>query len=659
MRVPIPLLAAALLAATWLRGQAPAPLELPALLERVAAPDWLWRPAQPGERCVQFSSHDRASDAGPADAVRWYANDDRGHYLRTVVRDGAAEFVLAEVDGPGCIARLWSANPSGTLHFDLDGERVWSVDFAALCSGALAGVPAPIAGVRARGATCYLPIPFAGHVVVSASAGDLYYAVDVVRWPAATAVATFHPDWLTTHAAAVAACAQRLAVAGSAPGEGDRAPALPATVPAGQIVDRLEVAVIGTTDVAARNDVVRRTRLLVTCGDERLVDVPLGDFFAGGNDWRPWQSLCLGIRADGSAYCRWPMPFPRAGRIELVTEGERAPAAFALRLATRPLPDPSPWLFRANYHLARATPSRPFSDHLVLAATGAGRFVGCSLLVRNPSRIWWGEGDEKFTVDGEASPSFFGTGTEDYFGYAWCEPTLFSAPFHAQIRCDGPMTFGLTQLHRTHLLDSVPFTRSFRGELERWHWVEGIRIDYATVAYWYGAPGATAGLPEVPDAAARDLPPLAAPTMFVAPDALEGELLRVVACSGGEQSVQDLGVFDSTFSRDAHRWWRGGAIGDALTLAVPVAIAGRYRVVAALVQAEDFGIVQVSLAGQPVGAPFDGYSRQIRSSGPREFGVISLPAGEVELRLELLGKNPDAKPGHMVGLDYLRLEKQP
>ena len=40
----------------------------------------------------------------------------------------------------------------------------------------------------------------------------------------------------------------------------------------------------------------------------------------------------------------------------------------------------------------------------------------------NPVEAWWGEGDEKVFVDGEKFPSHFGTGTEDYYGYAWCWP---------------------------------------------------------------------------------------------------------------------------------------------------------------------------------------------------------------------------------------------
>ncbi|MEJ7679414.1 MAG: DUF2961 domain-containing protein [Segetibacter sp.] len=48
---------------------------------------------------------------------------------------------------------------------------------------------------------------------------------------------------------------------------------------------------------------------------------------------------------------------------------------------------------------------------------------------------WWGEGDEKFFIDGEKFPSTFGTGCEDYIGYAWsAEPpfALFESPFANQ-----------------------------------------------------------------------------------------------------------------------------------------------------------------------------------------------------------------------------------
>ena len=60
----------------------------------------------------------------------------------------------------------------------------------------------------------------------------------------------------------------------------------------------------------------------------------------------------------------------------------------------------------------------------MLKTEGRGRFLGVMLHVWNPRGGWWGEGDEKFFVDGEKFPSTIGTGSEDYFGYAWCNPTL-------------------------------------------------------------------------------------------------------------------------------------------------------------------------------------------------------------------------------------------
>ena len=633
------------------------PLDYPALLHRLVDVDWLFRVPVAGERCVQFSSYDRRSDRGPDDPAAYYANDDRGNYLRVVERDGVTEHVMVAVGGPGCLARLWSANPSGTLWFDVDGERVWAVDFAALCRGEVDGVPEPLAGMRSRGGNLYLPIPFGRHLTVSASAGDLYYLADVVRFSAGTEVPSFSPRLLVAEADAVAATARRLAEHPAPFATELFVPAATKKVEAGRVVRRVRIGFGDGLTQEEQLEVLGRALLVVRCGDEETVRVPMAAFFAAGPGWTPHVGRFL-VVSERSATCLFPMPMPEGGSVAIETEGELG--AFAPTISyvdTEPLADDAPLLFRAGYHLVQGTPTRPFTDHLVLDAAGPGRFVGCALLVRNPSRIWWGEGDEKVWVDGEAKPSWFGTGTEDYFGYAWCDPTPFQAPFHAQVRCDGPMNFGFTQLLRTHALDAIPFRRSFRMELERWHWVQDAAIDYETVAYWYGAPGAVAHLPPVPPAAARRLEPLAPPEMFVAERALEGEALRVVACSGGVHEVQDLSFFEAAFSRDAHRWWRDGAAGDALVLAVPVPATGRYRVTLAMTQADDFGVVRITLGGHELAARFDGYAERVRTTGPIDRGVVPLQAGEAELRFELLGRNELAKPRHMVGLDYLRLER--
>ncbi|MCB9878624.1 MAG: DUF2961 domain-containing protein [Planctomycetes bacterium] len=647
-------------AAAGVPGQESTRVDGSALASMLTELDWLQRPPLVGERCVQFSSYDRRCGTDPRHADRWYANDDRGHYLRVVERDGAREHVLVDVDGPGCMARLWSANPTGALHFDVDGARVWSVDFGALCSGALAGAPAPLAAMRSRGGNVYLPVPFAKHLTVSAEAGDLYYLADVALFPDGTAVESFSPERPVAAARWQALGAldrgARVDFSYSTATAGQ-----PAHVRSGVEVRALEVRVSAPGELTAERlgPLLDRVLLVVRCGDEQTVRVPLASFFCAASAWRPWRSHVMGIDPDRRAWCRWPMPMPEGGTVELVVEGGLGDVEVQLSGELAPLAagPAAPLLFHADYHLVKATPTRPFSDHLVLDAKGRGRFVGCSLLVRNPSKIWWGEGDERLWVDGEAFPSWWGTGTEDYFGYAWCDPTPFEAPFHAQVVCDGPMNFGFTQLFRAQLLDHVPFQCSLRFELERWHWVEDIAVDYATVAFWYGSAGASPGLPAVPSVADRALPRLAAPRTLAVAGALEGEQLTVRSCTGGTHERQDLSIFGGAFSGDADRWWRDGAVGDRLTLVVPVADAGRYRVRAAFVCAEDFGVVRLSLAGTPLAEPFDGYSAKVTSSGPVDFGEVTLPAGELELVLELVGHNERATPRGMVGLDYLLLEK--
>ncbi len=634
------------------------PFDLPALLDRLVAPDWLWRSPPAGERCVQFSSYDRASHRGPGDHGAWYANDDRGKHLRVVEKDGGKEFVMVDVAGPGCVARIWSANPQGTLHFDIDGARVWSVDFALLCSGLLEGVPEPLAGVRARGANCYLPLPFGKSLVVSCTSGETYYAFDVVQWPAGQAVQSFTPALLAAHAGTIRERCQALPLAGPVWTSDVGLRARREGIDRGRVVRALHVDFPAGLSAEKRSELARACLLVIRCGAEETVRVPLADFFAASHGWEPHNTRFLGV-AGASGFCTFPMPMPDGGSIRIDTKqavGDELP--YLGMVFTEPLPASAepPLLFRASYHLVKGTKTRPFTDHLVLDAKGKGRFVGCSLLVRNPSRIWWGEGDEKFTVDGEAFPSWFGTGTEDYFGYAWCDPTPFAAAFHAQIECQGPHNFGFTQLHRTHVLDSVPFQQSFRFDLERWHWVQDTTIDYATVAYWYGALGATSGLPPVPKAADRELPRLPSPPMFVAENALEGEALHVVSCTGGEHLVQDMTFLENTFSRDMQRWWRNGKVGDRLVLAVPVAAGGRYRVTMALTRADDYAIVARSLGGHDLGE-FDGWNERVATTGPLDLGVVALPAGTAELVFVLRGNNPRSKPAMMVGLDWIRLEK--
>jgi hypothetical protein len=350
---------------------------------------------------------------------------------------------------------------------------------------------------------------------------------------------------------------------------------------------------------------------------------------------------------------RFPMPFERSALVRVSNDGERPVKLHLEWLADRKSPVAA-MRFRAKYRQAFSIPTQPRRDYVVLDAAGPGRFVGCSLSVRNPVKTWWGEGDEHFFVDGEAFPSTFGTGTEDYFGYAWCDPAPFASAFHSQARCDGPGNRGFTSVNRFHLGDSVPFAKSFRFDLEVWHWAE-TEVDYASVAYWYAAPGAKDLTPPLPAAAerlARPLPPVASKVS----GAIEAELLLTrVKVTGGKAQVQDVSGFGDGWSRDEHLWWTGGKPGDRLDLTFDVEAAGEYVVTAQLTKAPDYAVVALTLDGAPLGAELDGYDRKVVATGELELGRVKLDKGPHVLGLAIRGANPKAIPSYMAGLDYLRL----
>jgi hypothetical protein len=107
------------------------------------------------------------------------------------------------------------------------------------------------------------------------------------------------------------------------------------------------------------------------------------------------------------------------------------------------------------------------------------------LAVETTADGWWGEGDDKITLDGR--PVGQGTGTEDYFGGAWNFRAEHAGLYEGSPRLE-PETSGSRHfVYRFHALDPLPFSRSFRYAMEHGH--ANDRADHwASVAYWYQLP---------------------------------------------------------------------------------------------------------------------------------------------------------------------------
>jgi parallel beta-helix repeat protein len=605
------------------------------LLAEMGDLDRLARPPAPGVTVRQFSSYDRASKSPNEN---WFANGDAGHYLR--VEKGW--HVMAEIEGPGAVVRIWSANPAGTLRVWIDGRVAIEEDFARLLRGDVPPFGPPFAGVRGRGYNLYFPIPFAKSLKVECDRGGQYYHVNVRSVPPGTRVEPFDRARLPAPALAADPARGEELKFEAAGLRGRRA--LVELSGARRIV-RLRMSFEGEDLEQA----LRAAVLRMTFDGEETVWCPLGDFFGTAPGLRPFETIPLSVKGR-TAECRFPMPFDRSAKIEV-----DSPLPITIRGSVEHEPgEPGLLRFWARWRGSNSVATRPMFDWSVLRGNGRGRYVGTMLSVRNPVRHWWGEGDEKIFVDGEAFPSTFGTGTEDYFGYAWCDTALFTHPYHAQSRCDGPANRGHSSVNRFHILDDIPFQSSIRFDLEVWHSAD-CEIGYSTVAYFYAAPGFEHDFKAAPIEERRVV---ALPELRGVPGAIEGERLRVLHKTAGEAGPQDMAGFGAGWSLDEHLWWRGARPGDALRLRFESPSEGKHSLFLALTAAPDYGIVKISINGAVAAEAVDLFAPKV--SKREEIGLkgVELAKGANELTVEIVGSNPKANPkNHMFGLDYLRVEQ--
>jgi hypothetical protein len=635
---------------------APTPVTTATLLDEMTDLRSMARYPQPAFTCRQFSSYDPKSKSPDED---WFANDDRGHYLRVESRQGRQEYVMMDAAGPGAVVRIWSANPEGVLRIYLDGadQPVLEAPMQALLGGKTPGFPPPLAGERSKGWNLYFPIPYARHCKITSDQGNFYYHVNYRTYEPGTPVESLTPSLLISLRQRVDTLASQLSDprgAGVPRGgqvEGFRIELEPGasfhTDLWGPSAITRAVLRPDATDLEAA---LRGTILKVAFDGQPAIECPLGDFFGSAPGINPYTSLPLGMTAAGELYSHWYMPFADQARIELVNHGRHT-----ITLTGEITAQPHTWTdrcmhFHAKWRADFDVPTRPMMDWNYLTATGRGVFAGASFTIDNPVKDWWGEGDEKIYVDGETFPSHFGTGTEDYFGYAWCWPGLFTHAYHAQPRCDGPGNYGRTSVNRFHILDRIPFTRDFRFDMELWHWHAKCQVNMAVVAYWYARPGAADGFkPILPSHAA--VRPMAEYVVPRVTGAIEGESMHILQVTGtaGPQDWDGL-------SGGRHLWWHAGIRpGDTLTVSFDAPQAGTYRVFAHFLSARDYGIHQLALNGRAIGTPRDFYNPDVRPTGEIDLGVFDLKAATNTFSATVVGAHEKAIKSYMLGLDYLRL----
>jgi len=227
--------------------------------------------------------------------------------------------------------------------------------------------------------------------------------------------------------------------------------------------------------------------------DTPSVEVPLGDFFCCGHSLRAKiNSLPIAVNPSGGFNSYWPMPFQRGARIAIENQHREDIGGlyYQVTWAETPVPDEAA-RFHAQWRRSMGTREHP--EHTILEGVlGKGQYVGTYLAWLQLSDGWWGEGEIKFYMDGDTDyPTICGTGTEDYFGGAWCFGDTYSTPF---------LGYPLWQreagkipkhgCYRWHIMDPIRFDEDLRVTIQELGWwpngkFQPLTDDICSTAYWY------------------------------------------------------------------------------------------------------------------------------------------------------------------------------
>lgn len=665
-------------------------VNLESLLREMSDPSSLSRFPDPAYNLHQASSYDRRT-VHP-DSAGWFANSDRSWFVREEQHEGRREMVLMEDHGPGAVVRWWmtfagEGATEGTLRVYIDQEPKPVIEGPvldilsgqALCGAPLSSSVSPETTPGQRGHNLYLPIPYSSHLKITyecdalvldgeRSSPAIYYNINYRKYQNGTKVESFSQEQLAAAGERIRQVNAYLSAAPDAEQYSENTGSFRGSIPVGDsllfsvggpgAIDYLSLKLIAGDLPQA----LRSTLLVMQFDGKETVRVPVAAFFGAGYLPKPFHTRYTSYTSDGSFHATFYMPYKKEAILYLLNDGqENVKLEEGLYHRTSHKWKRHDLYFHAGWKEYRhikaaghpAVGGSGLHEDLTLAALdGKGVYAGDAITVFNTVDAWWGEGDEKIWVDGEDFPAHIGTGTEDYYGYAWCRPEPFNHPYISQPRGEGNFHPGLSVNMRFRGLDAIPFEQQIRADMELWHWAPAV-INYGISTWWYANVQSrrTDSIPpeghlyKVALSKSDIIPP------SVKNDSLEGENLEVFFVTGGETETQYITEWD--WSDEAQLWWKNGRPGDTATFVFILPEAGKYRVQARMSQAVDYGMVKLLIDRQTVFPRFNGYTAEGVKTLPLELGTLRLGEGKHLFELVLLGKDPRARAGYMAGIDLI------
>ena len=535
-------------------------------------------------KAMQASSYNRASVS--PDQPGWFADSDGVFCIRTEKnREGETEWVLMEDKGPGVITKIWAVcfyyglddTTGANLKIYLDGEEEPTINcnFFEFVKGE-SFVKPPLAMETRRAGNSYLPIPYAKSCKVTMDKKVFYNIISYRSYPQGTSVRTFSMDEYNQSQIlidSVGHVLERGVYGDLASTKNTEAYSFHKTLRPQEketlLIRKKQKAIeqlVFQLDAEDFDQALRSTVLKISFDGEQTVWTPLGDFFNIGVGLKTYQMWERAVQEDGTMICRWIMPYQHIAELEIENMGKQD-----IQMSVTAKVMPYTWndrsmYFHSSWRMDDPTPGFPLFDYNLVNVKGKGIYVGDQFTVLNPEEGWWGEGDEKVYVDDDIFPSLFGTGTEDYYGWAGGvvpnPEDEFYTPFLSNVRVAAPNSMGYNTCTRTRVLDAIPFNRQLDFNIEssgsnRTSW---FHLQYAVNTYWYAKPGATCNRKPLPEMASRKIMTLqelqvynekCKADRYIYPGAIEAENLETYQSGDAVRPVEKMDVWGELSNGEA------------------------------------------------------------------------------------------------------------
>lgn len=471
----------------------------------------------------QASSYDR--DSKTELEGTWDVNQDWNNYVRQEIHKGREEYVLMDVKGPGVITHYWTGgNPNlkSYLRFYVDGEDTpfWEADHPGALIGENRAIGIPLSqrssdgfilGVDnsrtsgSSGHNLYAPIPFNERMKITSdmphgnTKTGIWYIINYRLYHEDISAESFSEETPGMYIENLNGANRKLIDFMALSPREARLFGEKKIKKQSFSINPSDSKTLEISDPGAikriflslqsdnKDEAITNTWIQIGFDGKQTVNLPIGFLFGCGDQLVKVKDWFRKVDENGNMAVFWIMPYRENAVIRLLNKGDKTiSGSMEVALGNWDWNENSMY-FHTNFKRMDSLKTERHKITLVNYLTlenQKGVYVGDMLQIRKYFDGWWGEGDERIYIDGGDSPDHNGTGTEDYYGYAWGNPKLFNHIFNTQPVC---IDMGNRINSRVRSLDAIPFENSFRFDMESLNNFGGM-IDYNIACYWYGKP---------------------------------------------------------------------------------------------------------------------------------------------------------------------------